>query len=64
MPITTITTAERAERERKVAEALHSGEMEGLHATDATKADAGKYVAGEIDLTELEARVRARYGIA
>lgn len=64
MPITTITAAERIERERKVAEAIHSGEMEGLHMTDATKTDTDKYAAGEFDLAELEARVRARYGIA
>lgn len=64
MPITTITAAERAERERKVAEAIHSGEMEGLRMTDATRTDAGKYIADEVDLAELEARVRARYGVA
>lgn len=64
MSITTITTAQRAERERQVAEAIHSGEMEGLSTSEATKADADKYVAGEIDLAELEARVRTRYGIA
>ncbi|MDR1387942.1 MAG: antitoxin VbhA family protein [Propionibacteriaceae bacterium] len=63
MSIMTITTTQRAERERQVAEAIHSGEMEGLHTSEATKADAGKYVAGEIDLGELEARVRTRYGI-
>ncbi|MGK0740613.1 antitoxin VbhA family protein [Leucobacter sp. Z1108] len=37
--------------------------MEGLHTTEATKADAGKYVAGEIDLADFEDRIRARYGI-
>lgn len=63
MSITTITTAQRAERERQVAEAIHSGEMEGLPTSEETKADADKYVAGEIDLAELEARVRTRYGI-
>lgn len=63
MSITTSTPAQRAERERQVAEAIHSGEMEGLPTSDATKADADKYIAGEIDLAELEARVRARYGI-
>jgi len=63
MSTTTIADAQRAERELQVAEAIHSGEMEGLHMTQATKADAGKYVAGEIDLAELEERVRARYGI-
>ncbi|MFT4136363.1 antitoxin VbhA family protein [Microbacterium sp.] len=64
MSITAITTAQRAERERQVAEAIHSGEMEGLPTSEATKADADKYVSGEIDLAELEARVRTRYGIA
>lgn len=64
MSTTTLADAQRSERERQVAEAIHSGEMEGLHTTEATKADAGKYVAGEIDLAELEDRVRARYGIA
>lgn len=55
---------ERAERERKLAEAIHSGQLEGLRMTDATKTDADKYVTGEVDLVELEERVRARYGIA
>lgn len=31
MSMTTITTVQRAERERQVAEAIRSGEMEGLH---------------------------------
>lgn len=63
MSTTTIADAQRAAREAQVDEAIHSGEMEGLHTTEATKADAGRYVAGEIDLFELEDRVRARYGI-
>ncbi|WP_378145466.1 hypothetical protein ACFJGV_17820 [Cnuibacter sp. UC19_7] len=64
MSITTLTSAQRAERERQVAEAIHAGEMEGLPTSAETKADTDDYVAGEIDLGELEARVRARYGIA
>ena len=64
MSITTLTPAQRAERERQVAEAIHSGEMEGLRTSEGTRADARQYVAGEIDLAELEARVRTRYGIA
>lgn len=64
MSITTIAAAQRVERERQVAEAIHSGEMEGVLTSEATKVDADRYVAGEIDLAELEARVRARYGIA
>lgn len=64
MSHTTMTDAQRVDREHQVAEAIHSGEMEGLLTTEATKTDAGKYVADEIDLAELEDRVRARYGIA
>jgi hypothetical protein len=64
MPMTTITAAERTERERIVTEAIHSGEMEGLHISEATKADADRYIVGQIDLEELGATVRARYGIA
>jgi hypothetical protein len=63
MSSTTTANVQRAERELQVAEAIHSGEMEGLRTSDATKADTGKYVAGEIDLAELEDRVRARYRI-
>lgn len=59
-----ITVAERAERERQVAQALHAGEMEGLVVTEATKADVDSYVAGDIDLLELDARVRARYRLS
>ncbi|WP_036284129.1 antitoxin VbhA family protein [Microbacterium luticocti] len=63
MSLTTITAAERAEREKAVTAAIHSGEMEGLPMTEATRADTADYVAGEIDLDQLEARVRSRYGI-
>ncbi|MGI8393435.1 antitoxin VbhA family protein [Leucobacter sp. W1038] len=63
MSLRTTADALRDERELQVAEAIHSGEMEGLHTTEATKADAGKYVAGEIDLADFEDRIRARYGI-
>ncbi len=59
---TVITTTE-AERERRVAEAIHSGEMEGLHVSAAGQADAGEYIAGRIDSDELVARARARYGL-
>lgn len=48
---TTATTA--AERELRVAEAIHSGEMEGLPVT----------AAGRIDSDELVARAHARYGL-
>ena len=60
----TVTTTTEAERERRVAEGIHSGEMEGLHVSEAGQADAGEYIAGSIDSDELVARARARYGIA
>lgn len=53
----------RDERERRVKEAIHSGEMEGLQVSEATRADAQEYVAGQIDSDELVARARARYGL-
>ena len=56
-------TVTKAERARRVAEAIHSSEMEGLTVTTATRADAGEYIAGRIDSDELVARVRARYGL-
>lgn len=63
MSTTTITSAERVERERTVAEAGHSLEMEGLSVTEASKTDGADYVAGRIDSAELVARARARYGL-
>ncbi|MFM9878556.1 MAG: hypothetical protein ACKVOG_12030 [Rhodoglobus sp.] len=37
--------------------------MEGLHIDPATRADAEEWVAGRIDVDELVARGRARYGL-
>ncbi|HRN30264.1 MAG TPA: hypothetical protein PK781_01600 [Terrimesophilobacter sp.] len=51
------------QRQRAVEEAVHSGEMEGLHVDPDTRADADAYVAGRIDSDELVARTRARYGL-
>jgi Antitoxin VbhA len=53
-----------AERERRVAEALHSGEMEGFTVDPCTKNDSDDYIAGVIDSDELVARARERYGLA
>ena len=50
-------------RARIVEDAVHSGEMEGLHVDADTRADADEYVAGRIDSHELVARARARYGL-
>lgn len=58
---TTATTV--AERELRVAEAIHSGEMEGLPVTAYGIQDAQEYVAGRIDSDELVARARARYDL-
>ncbi|MDF1489616.1 antitoxin VbhA family protein [Tessaracoccus caeni] len=64
MSTSTVTPTTEAERERRVAEAIHSGEMEGLSVTPAGRADAQEYVAGHIDSDELVARARARYGLS
>ncbi len=52
---------DRAERQRRVEDAIHTNEMEGLHVNADTLADADEYVAGHIDSDELVARARARY---
>lgn len=61
MTATTPTT--EAERARRVAEAIHSVQMEGLDVSPAGRADAQEYIAGRIDSDELVARARARYGL-
>lgn len=53
--------ADVAERERRVEQAIHSGEMDGFTVDDDTKADARLYVNGEIDSDELVRRTRARH---
>ncbi len=52
------------EREALVAEAIHSGEMEGLRVDPVTREDAQEYITGQISSDELVARARARYGLA
>jgi hypothetical protein len=64
VPAKAITPTELAEREHRVDEAIHSGEMEGLRVTAGTRADADDYVAGRIDSDELVERARARYRLA
>ena len=63
MTTSTVATITEAERERRVAEAIHSGEMEGLSVSPAGRADAQEYIAGRIDSDERVARARARYGL-
>lgn len=60
----TISAAERELRERVVADAAHSSEMEGLSSTAEFRADAAAFVEGEFDADELVRRTRARYGLA
>ncbi|NEM91826.1 antitoxin VbhA family protein [Galbitalea soli] len=59
---TTLASAERARR-AALEQAEHSGEMEGLHVTPATRSDGDEYAAGRIDIDEFVARGRARYGL-
>lgn len=47
----------------RVSEARHSGEMEGLTITPASRDDADDYVAGRIGSDELVQRARERYGL-
>jgi hypothetical protein len=61
IPSGTATT--KAERERRVAEGIHSGEMEGVSVDAETRADADEYIAGKIDSDELVTRARKRYGL-
>jgi len=57
------TPSSEAQRWFALEQAEHSGEMEGLHVDPATRADAAEWVAGRIDVDELVARGRARYGL-
>jgi hypothetical protein len=50
-------------RAQYVEAAIHSGEIEGLTVSEATRTDADSYVVGTIDSDELVDRVRARYGL-
>ncbi|WP_366942195.1 hypothetical protein [Gordonia sp. (in: high G+C Gram-positive bacteria)] len=64
MSRTTLTSAQRAERERAVGAAIHSLEMEGLTLPAESAADATDYIAGRIDAAGLVARARMRHGLA
>lgn len=52
-----------AQRRFALEQAEHSGEMESLHISPAARADAEEWAAGRIDVDELVARGRARYGL-
>ncbi len=53
-----------AKRERAIRAARHTSELEGSSSTAETRADQDAYVRGEIDVQQLGARVRARYGLS
>lgn len=57
------TPSTEAQRWFALEQAEHSGKMEGLHIDPATRADAEEWVVGRIDVDELVARGRARYGL-
>jgi hypothetical protein len=58
-----ITPVEIARRRSTLDQAEHSGNMEGLHITSAARADGEEYATGRIEIDELVARGRARYGL-
>jgi hypothetical protein len=58
-----LDAAERARRERAVADAAHSSAMEGLESGPEYRADAAEFIAGDIDIDELGRRTRARWGL-
>jgi hypothetical protein len=51
-------------RAQFVEAAIHSGEIEGLLVSEATRSDADSCIAGTINSDELVDRVRARYGLS
>lgn len=55
---------EGAQRERAIRAARTTSALEGARSTEATRADQDDYVRGEINISELGARVRARYNLA
>lgn len=56
-----ISAEERARRQSIVNAARHSSEMDGGRSSDEARADQDAYVAGELTLDELLARVRERH---
>lgn len=50
-------------RHRAVEDARRSSELEGSRSTDETRSDQDAYVRGEIDIDQLGALVRERYGL-
>lgn len=60
----TVDMTDAAQRDRAIADARRSSELEGSHSTAATRADQDAYARGEIDIEQLGHRIRARYGLS
>lgn len=56
--------AELTRRRKALEQAEHGVEMEGLHISAATRADGEDYAACRINIDELVALGRARYGLS
>lgn len=52
-----------SEREWRVAEAIHNGQMESLNTSPATRAEPQEHITGRLGSAELVTRARARYGL-
>ena len=63
MSVDTAVERRRRRWSRAIERARISSELEGGRSTDATRADQDAYVRGEIDISQLSERVRARYGL-
>ncbi len=55
---------QQVERREKVADAVHSGRLEGRDPSPQFLADAKKYADGKIEAEEVVERTRKRYGLA
>lgn len=61
---TVLDENELTQRKRAVLAARQTSELEGTRSTPETRADQDAYERGEIDVSQLGDRVRARYGLA
>jgi len=57
-------SSSEGQRRRAIQDARHASELEGGQSTSDTRRDQDAYVRGEIDVTQLGARVKSRYGLS
>ncbi|WP_370107526.1 tetratricopeptide repeat protein [Nocardioides sp.] len=62
--LTSAAARDMAERQDKVADAVHSGRLEGHEPSAAFSEDANRFVHGVIDADEVVRRTRERYGLS